>query len=145
MRQRGRCVQDVTAADIGLRIEALWGLPLAELQQQAEAHPGATMLAALLKLRSDTDLAERHIAALRDRIHQLTQPDQATGDLSFTARHVLDAAQRLSIAVTARDAHLAAATAVLNGLRRRETPPAPALSAALPTTPALPANAVPAR
>ncbi len=110
----------------------------------SSSRPRPTMLAALLKLRSDTDLAERHITALRDRIHQLTQPGQAIGELTFTARHLLDAAQRLSVAVTARNAHLAAATAVLDGLRRRETPPAEAPPAALPTQPAQ-AHALPVR
>lgn len=132
-----------TAADIASRIEALWGQPLAELRQEAEEHPGSTMIAAVLRLHLDTEFAERSIGFQRDRLRQLTAPEREFDD--FTARHLLDTAQRMVLAVTARTAHLAAATAVLDGLRRRDPPPQPALPAALTTEPAVPAELLRAR
>ncbi|WUH90343.1 hypothetical protein OG900_09675 [Streptomyces sp. NBC_00433] len=112
----------VTAADIASRIEALWGQPLAELRQEAEEHPGSTMIGAVVRLHSDTEFAERSIAFHRDRLRRLSDPEREIDD--FTARHLVDTAQRLAIAVTARNTHLAAVTAVLDGLRRRDpTPP----------------------
>jgi hypothetical protein len=97
------------------------------------------MLAALLQLCSDTDVAERQIAHLRDRLHQLTSPDEPAEALAATARHLLGTAQRLSTAATARNAHLAAASAVLDGLRRREAAPAPAAPGPLSAERVLPA------
>ena len=120
----------VTAADLASRIEALWGQPLAELRQEAEEHPGSTMIGALVRLHADTAFAERSIAFHRDRLRQLSEPEKEIND--FTVRHLLDTAQRLALAVTARNSHLAAATGVLDGLRRRDPTAPPALLAALP-------------
>ncbi|MEE4543995.1 hypothetical protein V2S66_18715 [Streptomyces sp. V4-01] len=130
----------VTAADLASRIEALWGQPLGELRQEAEEHPGSTMLGAVVRLHTDTDFAERTIAYHRDRLRQLSDPGREIDD--STARHLLDTAQRLAIAVTARTAHLAAATAVLDGLRRRDPMPVPAQPADLAAGPAQPAALV---
>lgn len=127
----------VTAADIASRIEALWGQPLAELRQEAEEHAGSTMIRAVLRLHTDTEFAERSIDFQSDRLRRLTDPEREIDD--STARRLLDAAQRLARAVTARDAHLAAATAVLDGLRRRDPAP-PTLPAALTAQPAPPAG-----
>lgn len=128
----------VTAADIASRIEALWGQPLAQLRQEAEEHSGSTMIGAVLRLHSDTEFAERSIAFHCDRLRQLSDPEREIDD--FTARHVLDTAQRLAMAVTARTAHLAAATAVLDGLRRRDPMPVLAQTAALAAGPAQPSD-----
>jgi hypothetical protein len=78
------------------------------------------MLAALLKLHSDSQVAEHNIAIQRERLHQLTRPEEEFGPSA--ARRAVDAAQRLACAVTARDAHHAAAAAVLRSLRRAERP-----------------------
>jgi hypothetical protein len=140
-------VLPVTAADIASRIEALWGLPLADLRQEVEEHPGSTMIGAVLRLHTDTDFAERSIDFHRDRLRQLSDPEREIGNSA--ARHLLDAAQRLALAVAARDAHLAAATAVLDGLRRRDPPTAPAppaaAAAAVATGPAQPTDLLRAR
>jgi hypothetical protein len=101
------------------------------------------MIAAVLRLHLDTEFAERSIDFHRDRLRQLSAPEREIDD--FAARHLLDTAQRLALAVTARDAHLAAATAVLDGLRRRDTPPAPAFPTALTAEPAPPADMLRAR
>jgi hypothetical protein len=87
------------------------------------------MIGAVLRLHTDTEFAERSIAFHRDRLRQLSDPGREIDD--FTARHLLDTAQRLAMAVTARTAHLAAATAVLDGLRRRDPASAPVQPAAL--------------
>ncbi|SEO73882.1 hypothetical protein [Actinacidiphila rubida] len=96
------------------------------------------MIGAVLRLHSDIEFAERSIDSLRGRLRSLTISPQAIDEPN--ARDLLDSAQRLALAVTARNAHLAAATAVLDGLRRREPPPAPALPAALAAGPAQPAD-----
>jgi hypothetical protein len=127
-----------TAADIASRIEALWGQPLAELRQEAEEHPGSTMIGAVLRLHTDTEFAERSIDFHRDRLRQLTAPEREIDD--SCVRHLLDTTQRLALAVTARNAHLAAAAAVLDGLRRRDPTPAPVLPAALSADLAQPAG-----
>ncbi|WP_433892611.1 hypothetical protein [Streptomyces sp. CA-111067] len=101
------------------------------------------MIGAVLRLHADTEFAERSIDFHRDRLRRLSDPGREIDDV--TARHLLDAAQRLAMAVTARTAHLAAATAVLDGLRRRDPPPAPALPAALAAGPAQPADLLPTR
>jgi hypothetical protein len=133
-------VRAATAADIGARIEALWGQPLDELHQEAEEHPGTTMIGAVLRLHTDTETAERSIDFYRDRLRRLSDPQQEIDEP--TARHMLDTAQRLALAVTARNAHFAAATAVLDGLRRRDPTPAPppALPAVLSADLAQPAD-----
>jgi hypothetical protein len=96
------------------------------------------MIGAILRLHTDAEFAERSIAVHRDRLRRLADPDRDIDDA--TARQALDTAQRLALAVTARTAHLAAATAVLDGLRRRDPPPTPALPAALAAGPARPAD-----
>lgn len=133
----------IIAADIASRVEALWGQPLAELRQEVEEHPGSTLIGAVLRLHADTEFAERSIDFQRGRLRQLSDPEREMDD--STARHLLDTAQRLALAVTARDAHLAAATAVLDGLRRRDPPTAPALPAALSAGPAQPTDLIRAR
>lgn len=101
------------------------------------------MIGAVLRLHTDTEFAERSIDLQRDRLRQLTAPGRGIDD--STARHLLDTTQRLALAVTARDAHLAAATAVLDGLRRRDPTPAPALPAVLSADLAQPADRIRAR
>lgn len=86
-----------------------------------------------MRLHTDTEIAERSIDVYRDRLRQLTAPEREIDD--FTARHLMDITQLLALAVTARNAHLAAATAVLDGLRRREPTP-PTASAARTAPPA---------
>lgn len=96
------------------------------------------MIGAVLRLHTDTEFAEHSIAFHRDRLRQLSDPGREIDGL--TALHLLDTAQRLALAVTARAAHLAAATAVLDGLRRRESPPPVAAPAVLSAGPAQPAD-----
>lgn len=98
------------------------------------------MIGAVLRLHLDTEFAEHSIDFQCDRLRHLTAPEREIDE--YTARHLLDTAQRLVLAVTARDAHLAAATAVLDGLRRQDPPPPPALPAALSADLAQPADLI---
>jgi hypothetical protein len=96
------------------------------------------MIGAVLRLHTDTEAAERSIDVHRDRLRHLSDPERDIDDA--TARQALDTAQRQALAVNARTAPHAAATAVLAGLRRRDPPPAPAPPAAQTAAPARPAD-----
>jgi hypothetical protein len=129
-----------TSQTITARIEALYGQPLAALEAHADANPRGSMLAALLGIRTDLELAERTIDFQLERLRQLAHAEREIGP--FEAGHLLDCARRVADAVAVRDAHTKSVSAVLQSLRRV---PAADARPATPAPPAVPApTAVPA-
>ncbi|GAA3796618.1 hypothetical protein ACFS5L_02355 [Streptomyces phyllanthi] len=123
---------EVHTSELQKRIEAAHGHTLAELKQQAEAAPqDAGMLGALLTVHDDLRFAEYTVGFQLQRLRQLVDPERQGGD--FDVSHMADCIQRLAQAHSARKAHTAALTALLDATRPTSaTTPA----AAGPTSPA---------
>ncbi|MFE0772211.1 hypothetical protein [Streptomyces sp. NPDC058861] len=119
----------------GEQIEALYGRPLVELAASAE--PGG-MLYALLDSLDALQYADRGVVFHTEQLHRLSAPERAIG--SVEATHITDAARRLSLAVTTREAHAQVLGNVLQSLGRVSGDPSasvtcvavPAASAPLP-------------
>ncbi|MCB5905877.1 hypothetical protein [Streptomyces pinistramenti] len=129
-----------TSQTITERIEELYGAPLADLQAHADAHPGASMLTALLDSRTALELAERNVDFQVERLRQLADPEREIGP--FDAGHILDCARRITESVAARDAHTTTTSAVLQSLRRTPAPEAQPPTATAPPAPAPTPSAV---
>lgn len=130
---------DLTSTAIAGRIEDLYGAPLTDLTAQAQDRPPG-MLAALLDMHHELDLAEHSISFHRDRLTRLVRPERRLG--GHEVSHVLDCARRLAEAVAVRDAHGRATAAVLRSLHRAPAPQDQAPSQ-MPAVPAVPAPATP--
>lgn len=134
----------LTSTEVAGRIEDLYGAPLATLDAHVQDQPPG-MLSALLGMHHELAVAERSIAAHRDRLAQLVHPGRHIG--GHEVSHVLDCARRLGEAVAVRDIQATTVSAVLQSLGRVSPPePAPATTApAVPAPPARPASATPGR
>lgn len=121
----------------GERIEVLYGRPLVELAAGAE--PGG-MLYALLDSLDALQYADRGVVFHTEQLHRLSAPDRAIGPVEAT--HITDAARRLSLAVTTRDAHAQVLDNVLQSLGRISGDPSASVTCvAVPPAPApLPAR-----
>lgn len=136
--REGPRLSHLTSTEIAVRIEDLYGAPLADLEAHAQdQRPG--MLSALLGMHDDLALAERSIDFHRDHLARLIHPQRQIG--RHEVSHLLDGSRRLAEAVAVRDVQAKSVDAVLQSLARV---PAPAPSPAAPSAP-VPAPPLPAQ
>ncbi|MBZ3904457.1 hypothetical protein [Streptomyces griseiscabiei] len=133
-----------TSAQIGSRIEELYGASLTDLDAHAQDQPPG-MLAALLAAHHALALAEQTITVHRERLGQLVHPERQIS--AFEVVHIVDCARRLSEAVAVRDTQAVTTQAVLQSLGRTNAPAPPTASTpcAVPAAPVPTVSTVPSR
>ncbi|MEU9397768.1 hypothetical protein AB0D86_48345 [Streptomyces sp. NPDC048324] len=133
-----------TSAQIGSRIEELYGASLTDLEARAQDQPPG-MLAALLGSHDRLAFAEQSITFYRERLEQFLHPERQIG--THEVSHIFDCARRLAEAVAVRDTQAVATQAVLQSLGRTNAPAPPTASTpcAVPAPPVPTVSAAPSR
>ncbi|MEE1838030.1 hypothetical protein [Streptomyces sp. SP17KL33] len=133
-----------TSAQIGSRIEELYGASLTDLDAHVQDQPPG-MLAALLGSHDRLAFAEQTITFYRERLEQLVHPERQIG--AFEVSHIFDCARRLAEAVAVRDTQAVATQAVLQSLGRTNAPVLPTASTpcAVPAAPVPTVSTAPSR